>query len=434
MIAGGAGACDASSGASGAADAGPSDAADDAVPADASIDADAGTPDAAPPIVAARSYDVVLPTSADAPLRARLDLVPSVDGGAPAAVFTPLFGVPAVRSATLKDGALQIEGDVPGDDTTGTLHGLVVPLDASGNAVGTLHGQTGTTPFTATLAPDTTPPGARLDAIDDLVEASTPLPWDTFVVTTSEPVVPSSVMLSATNLIQGDTPLPMEWTPTAAGPTGTSRYEGRILDWGKFSISVHASLAPGAADPTGNTSVAFDAIAQVKSADAAPAQETFDEESVTFPDYAHWGDTTQLGGKAGADPACETVGCVSIGPSSCGGALSGIAGKLTPAGSPTQLVLRVRERSATADPSPIAIVVRTARPGIAPLTTTLKPLPLVDTSLGTLPWASAWTTVTVPLPAPRPGAPTTIGYVVALAPGTCSGVTRQLLVDLVSAN
>lgn len=411
----------ATTGPAGAIDAGPSDAA----PSDAA-------PDVAAP-VAPRSYDVVLTTPPSTqPFQARLDLLPDLDGGTPGVVLTPLFGEPAVRAASVTDGVLSIDGELPGDGVTEPLHGVTVPLTDGGVALGTMSGTSGAAPFTATLSPDTTVPTARLTAVDDLVEAGTPLPWSTFVVTMSEPIVLSTAMLSATNLIQGDTPLPMSWTPLGQGPTGVSRFEGRILDWGKFSLSVHAALAAGVADPTGNLGAPFEGIAQVKSADAAPAQETFDEETVSFPDYARWGDTKQLGGVEGPDPACETVGCASLGPSSCGGPLSGIAGKLTPTGAPTTLVLRVREFAATADPSPIAFVARTARAGAVPITTTIAPLPLKNQGTGALPFASSWTTVTVPIPAPT--GPTTIGYALVLVPSTCtSGPARQILIDLVSA-
>ena len=381
----------------------------------------------------------------------RLDLRQNAD--AVEAVITPSFGDQATMVVDLQPTTLHLTGSVKvwgndpsiGSNVTDTWTWFTFQRTALGSLADAVHATGDEEAFGGDVAEMATVVGDGKLSLDDtapLVKLAVTgsggpkgatLPWDDFAVRVSEGVEPAALVKALTvSLAGGALAIAKEATPTTWPGAITTKI--LLTSWdvpeGTLNVATEGAIV---VDPSSNAALPFTGAVPVKAVATAQPSHSFDGD-VLF--VTPWGLTTFLGSKTGSDPSCEMGGCAQLGPLDigyCAKDEAGFAGRITVTGK-TQLAVRYRVFSSAQGSTlpPLAITV-TSHGGT---TTLAMPMVALAPVTGDLPFASAWATALVPLPA---GATDEVGFVVRAGTNEVCGFVpppskARILIDRIDAS
>lgn len=359
----------------------------------------------------------VEPPSQKTALRVDLPEAPA-KGATWQATVTPRWGQPALFTVTAVEGGLLLKGSTTLTETTSTRRVTDVwqsfTLEMKGKALtgkvsstgqesvyqGEL-GWSGALSGGGDLRPDATLPEGRAANEPGAGPEGALLPWDAVQVRFAEPLKPTEALAKLALQGEGGS-VPLAWDqPKGTLDGSVSTLAGYQQGWDGVVGAAKLQLHDGFRDPALNEGQGFEKDFSVISVPPAPVG------GVVWGDghQVLWGSSASFVGET-----CEGKGCLAVGPfmsSSCGVSSAGAALRLpAPPVGVTKLRIRLRallSQPATTEPGgpagPALLTVDVARPGKGATSVEVPtPSALEADDGGSLPFASAWTTVLVQVP------------------------------------
>ena len=316
----------------------------------------------------------------------RVDIVDTK--GSWSALVTPRWGDAAVYSAQIDTATVALTGkgayrdgsssdtwttitlfrDTAGGVRGGSFSAAGTEQQSNGDVVGQ-----GAITATGSYTLDQLAPEAKIGATSLRGPDTGLLPWDPISIRLAEPVTGPSDLFGGVALDSAaGGALALAWEPPQGVPApfaGTLAGTAHRTSFAPAGTTQVGWPATGIADSVGHVLAPIKQPIAFLDLAILSASHTFDGDVVTV---GTWGATQMLGGKAGADPTCESGGCAQIGQFSdgyCNVPRIGLAARLDTTGAKS-IDVRYRVLAATPDPNssyppsmPAAFTLEIAQPG-----------------------------------------------------------------------